>query len=195
MEYILKRAKIKRLSIRINSSGEVIVNAPRNISKDIIDDFVISKNKWIKKQLKSIEELHNKRSQYDFENYVYIYNTPIKFDGNKIDFYKSAFDNDIKKIVEEMSLQLNLQFKNLRTMNSVRIWGSLDYYKNMSLNWKIIILPLDIIKYIILHELCHGIEFNHSKKFWALVEQFVPNYKQYRRELKNYAFLLRTKVV
>ncbi len=65
-------------------------------------------------------------------------------------------------------------------------WGSCSSKKNLSFNYKLLFLPPNLRDYIIIHELCHLKEMNHSKNFWSLVSQKVPNYKALRREIKLY---------
>ena len=65
----------------------------------------------------------------------------------------------------------------------------------MKLNWKLIILPMDLVEYIIIHELCHTIEFNHSKAFWIQVKNKVGDYRNRKEKLDKYGFLLRENIL
>jgi predicted metal-dependent hydrolase len=65
-------------------------------------------------------------------------------------------------------------------------WGSCSHDGHIRYNWKIIQAPVDIIDYLIIHELCHILEHNHSKNFWALVARYCPDYKQRRQWLKTH---------
>ena len=64
-------------------------------------------------------------------------------------------------------------------------WGSCSKQGNLSFNYRITLLPESLAEYIIVHEICHLGEFNHSKKFWSLVEQTIPDYKEKRKALKK----------
>lgn len=64
-------------------------------------------------------------------------------------------------------------------------WGSCSSKNNLNFNWKLLLMPPDIMNYVIIHELAHLIELNHSKAFWAIVEAFMPEYKIYRKWLKE----------
>jgi predicted metal-dependent hydrolase len=64
-------------------------------------------------------------------------------------------------------------------------WGSCSRKGNLNFNYKIVFLPPHLADYIIIHELCHLKEFNHSPKFWALVAQTMPDYRTYRKELRS----------
>ena len=64
-------------------------------------------------------------------------------------------------------------------------WGSCSQKGNLNFNYKLVFLPAEIADYIIVHELCHIAQFNHSPAFWALVERAVPHHKQLRRDLRR----------
>lgn len=69
-------------------------------------------------------------------------------------------------------------------------WGSCSSKGNINLNWKLIMAPLEVIDYVVTHELCHMKEMNHSRQFWSLVETVLPKYKEYRSWLKQNGELL-----
>lgn len=64
-------------------------------------------------------------------------------------------------------------------------WGSCSKKGNLNFNYRLVLLPPEVADYIIVHELCHLGEFNHSKKFWELVAKTIPDYKQIRKELRG----------
>jgi predicted metal-dependent hydrolase len=85
---------------------------------------------------------------------------------------------------------MNLQYKNLRLSSAKTRWGSCSGQNTISINWRLSILPEELLEYVIIHELAHIKEKNHSSKFWDLVSQFCPDYKQKRKELKGYGRIL-----
>ena len=93
----------------------------------------------------------------------------------RLDFWKEKMNVSVNKVIVK-------QFK--------ARWGSCSIQKNISLNWILIKAPLDIIDYVIVHECCHLVYFNHSKQFWDLVKQFIPDYKQKKQWLKQYGVFL-----
>ncbi len=74
--------------------------------------------------------------------------------------------------------------KNLRSR-----WGSCSQKRNLNFNYKILFLPTELQDYVVVHELCHLAEFNHSPKFWAQMERILPDAKQRRRELRTVRFV------
>lgn len=190
----IERGRYKNISIRVKDDGKIVVKAPKRVSDSFIEDFINKKSHWINLQLKKVSDMTLLKSKYDFNKHCYIFDKAYVADS-KTKFYQQAFNDYIITIANDLSNKYNLKFCSLKLANSRRIWGSLDSKKTMKLNWKLVILPKDLAIYVIVHELCHIIEFNHSKIFWLKVESILPNYKTLRKELKRYSFLLNTKVL
>jgi predicted metal-dependent hydrolase len=79
----------------------------------------------------------------------------------------------------------NFTYKKISIRNQSSRWGSCSRRGNISFNYRIALLPPEVADYVVVHELCHLGEFNHSKNFWALVEKTIPNWKQLRRTMKE----------
>lgn len=81
--------------------------------------------------------------------------------------------------------QGSIRFKSMRLSSAHKRWGSCSSKKNININWKLIMAPLNVIDYVIVHELVHIKHMNHSKKFWSAVESLCPQYKKHRTWLKD----------
>lgn len=79
----------------------------------------------------------------------------------------------------------NFAFGSVRIKNGKSRWASCSKKGNLNFNYKLLFLPLPLVDYIVVHELCHLKEFNHSPKFWALVAEAVPDYRERRRYLRQ----------
>ncbi|MGB0846233.1 MAG: M48 family metallopeptidase [Thiolinea sp.] len=94
------------------------------------------------------------------------------------------------KLLEEMSEHTGLQYSDYRVKAQRTRWGSCSGKKNINLNYKLALMPEHWARYTVIHELCHTVEMNHSRRFWALVRQFVPDYKIIHAEMKNASLIL-----
>lgn len=83
----------------------------------------------------------------------------------------------------------NLPYNRVAIRNQRRSWGSCTSLRNLNFSYKILFLPPELRDYIIVHELCHLKELNHSNNFWSLVAEIFPNYKELRKQLKIYDHL------
>ena len=93
------------------------------------------------------------------------------------DFFSTA--------LRETSQEISLPFNKLSVRGQKTLWGSCSPERNISLNYKLLFLPYEMVRYVFIHELCHTVHLNHSKRFWALVKHHLPDYKNFERELRR----------
>jgi predicted metal-dependent hydrolase len=94
--------------------------------------------------------------------------------------------------LQQVSSACQLPFQKLTVRNQRSRWGSCSAEKNISLSYKLIFLPAEIMDYILIHELCHTMQMNHSTKFWRLVESFDPNWKEHCKAARHAEHLIPT---
>ena len=92
---------------------------------------------------------------------------------------------EVTKLVDFFSAKHDLSFSKIRIMNNKNKWGSCSSKGVLSFNWRLIFAPKEILEYLVVHEMCHIIEMNHSVRFWNLVETLYPNYKLAKLWLKG----------
>lgn len=102
-----------------------------------------------------------------------------------IKWYRQRFTEIVKERIEKYSLQLKVTPYKVVIKNQKTIWGSCSKKGNINLNWRLVMAPIDIIDYVVIHELCHLRIMNHSKDFWNLVESILPDYYEKRNWLKE----------
>lgn len=159
LNYEIKYSKIKNVYIQIKE-GKVIVKAPKKVSKKEIEKIIKQKSDWIQKALEKEIKKQEKQPLYT----------------------KEEFKRIIEKNVNEL-VQLTGLKPNKITIKQIKYaWGSCSSKKNITLNLELIKYSQEAIRYVILHELCHIKYMNHSKYFWNLVEKYMPNYKQVKKE-------------
>lgn len=102
-----------------------------------------------------------------------------------IDWMKSQAAKDVKSIVDEYARKYNLYPRFIRIKTQKSRWGSCGIHNDINLNWLLILAPPKVMEYVVIHELCHIKERNHSANFWMLVEKHCPDYKEQRNWLKQ----------
>ena len=205
MKVEIIRSKRKTLSLQITAKGELIARAPLRMKDETINRFIQQKRSWIEKALLKTKEKEALKNTFDFENNIYIlgnsqpveycdigYSSIKKGEGILVydKIYKDLAKRLLPKMAEEVSQAITLGYKALKITTSKRYWGCYSKDGTMRLNYKLVVLPENVIKYVIIHELCHSKELNHSARFWALVSYFCPEFKKYKKELEMYSFLL-----
>ena len=140
------------------------------------------------------------KKSFDLDSYIYILGEKYQFRDidplllpkkqEAIHVYYEIASKKLPQLVKETLNKTNLACKTIKLSNSRRIWGSFDRNGNMKLNWRLIILPERLINYVIIHELCHGVQLNHSPAFWSKVGEFCPEYKKLKKELEMFSFVL-----
>jgi len=172
VEYTLKVSKrARRMRLAIYCDGNFVVTAPRNMSENIVEQFIIRKSQWILDKLdyfKSISgQVFAKGTKKDYAEYK---DQALALAEKRIGYFNKTYGFKFNKI----------NIKNQKTR-----WGSCSRKGNLNFNYKIALLPERLADYIIVHELCHLKEFNHSQKFWNLVAKVMPDYLEIRNELKR----------
>ena len=159
IEYQIKYSKIKNIYIQIKN-GQVIIKAPKRVSKKEIEKLIEQKVEWIQKSLE--KEKQSKQAIYTKDE------------------FKQIVTSNAKELINETGL-----IPNKITIKEIKYaWGSCSSKKNITINLELIKYSQKAIRYVILHELCHIKHMNHSKEFWKLVEKYMPEYKEIQKEFK-----------
>ena len=101
-------------------------------------------------------------------------------------WYRTAAAKLINERADKLSSQMGISYKRIVIRSQKTRWGSCSHKKNLSFNWKLIMAPEPVIDYVIIHELTHLKEMNHSKRFWELVAQYCPRWREYKKWLKQH---------
>jgi predicted metal-dependent hydrolase len=101
------------------------------------------------------------------------------------DWVKDYARHHLGKLLQQAAQETGLQYNSYRVKGQTTRWGSCSTRGNINLNYKLMLLPVEWVRYTLIHELCHTVEMNHSKRFWALVAQFVPEYKVIHEDMKG----------
>ena len=172
LRYFLNRSRrARRLSITVSCDGKVAVTLPYFLSQNSADSFVLKKASWIFDKLdffkpfKSKPKTENKRRDY------------LKYKAQALELAKER--------IEYFNQFYRFKFNKISIKKQKTRWGSCSKKDNLNFNYKIALIPQKSADYIIIHELCHLKEFNHSRNFWNLVAKIIPDYRKIRKEIKN----------
>lgn len=211
--YTLVTKQVKNINMRISSKGEVVVSANPFVPMDKIDDFVSSKVSWIVKHQKSMQERSQKSMIDDkhiilFGNSLKIRKTTGKYNHVSYDkdtlYVQCREQADPEKVIRQFLDKLcrdvfldiatltfrslsdyHLEFPDVKIRDMKSRWGSCTPAKNsITLNRKLIHYPFEFIEYVVLHEFVHFMQPNHSKAFYNIIENYMPDYKT-RMEMVN----------
>jgi len=111
--------------------------------------------------------------------------TPSIISRGVVHWYRTMALLFLEDRVPYWAAKINVSPKNIRAKNQHTLWGSCSKRSNLNFNWRILLLSNQAADYLIIHELSHLKEMNHSPRFWQLVQQYCPEYKTYKAELKH----------
>ena len=175
IRYKLARSRRKTIGLEIRPDGELIVRAPLRAPIEAIEKVIRDKADWISKHRKIAAEKNREREKY-LANMEPI--TP-----EEIDALADRMLTEFPPRVKEFALHLGVDYGRITIRMQRTRWGSCSSKGNLNFNCLIMLAPKEVQDYIIVHELCHRIEMNHSKRFWALVESVMPDYRDSERWL------------
>ena len=170
--YEIVRSKRKTYGIHVAPGGKVTVRIPlRGIEKFYIS-LAESKKNWIASCVLKLQNVPVQRDK-----------TPSEKRLEAI--YRKAAREYFPKRVSHYARMLGVTYGKISIRDQKTRWGSCSSEGNLSFNWRLILAPPDVLDYVVIHELCHRKEMNHSKEFWALVESLMPEYKERRKWLRE----------
>lgn len=179
MNYKVEVIKSQRKSLVLSvKNGVVIVKAPLRYPDQKIIDLLRLKEKWIDKRLGEYESIKT------IEKY-----SPVRL--KRIKENTTLLVNDLAFYYAE---KIGVEFNKITVKKQRSVWGSCSLKRNLNFNLLLSEMPKEVAEYVVIHELCHLKEMNHSKKFWGLVERFCPDYKKRKRWLKEEGRILLNKI-
>ena len=169
-EYELIRSGRKSLTIQVKTDGSVVVRAPLRLAKYRIERFVTEHEDWIRTQQKKVEK---------YREQVHVITEEERRDG--ILRAKKIFSERTAYFAKRMGVTYNrITIREQKTR-----WGSCSSVGNLNYNWKLVLMPPGVLDYVVVHELAHRREMNHSAAFWKVVATWMPDYKKYRKWLRD----------
>jgi hypothetical protein len=169
----VRRSKRKSAAIKITADMQIVVFVPLYVSDNEIERMVISKSKWIDEHMLKVQSTIDERSKLE------------KITSEQIKELADQAVEYIPKRVKYYAEKENFVYNKITIKNLVSRWGSCSTKGNLNFNCLLMLTPDYVIDYIVVHELCHLREMNHSEKFWAKVEKIMPDYQRAELWLKQ----------
>ena len=209
------RSNRKTLAISIDSRNRLIVRAPKRYAQERIFAFLQQKESWIlRKRAERAETIADLPSE-DLDGYSFLLlGKPCKIslsDGDKITYdeensrlylpKKNAKTRLVKwlkenakriftAVTEREGERMGVKAKSVAVSSAKGKWGSCAYDNAVRYTFRLLYCPREVIDYVVIHELAHTIQHNHSKQFWQVVEKYSPDWKDRRKWLKAHGILM-----
>ena len=171
LERVSSQARCIRIEIR--SADEVLLVIPRRASRATAHAFVQSRLKWIERKLAE----HRRR---DAQRVVIA--APIASESTLRERARSV----ARELIAAESARMSVKTRGLRIADQKTLWGSCGHNGTISLNWRLVLAPAEVFRYVVIHELAHLAHRNHGPRFWALVERYMPDFEAHRRWLRTH---------
>lgn len=167
--YELIRAKRRSMSLKVDLDGTITVRAPYRTPVQTADWFVEGHRDWIEVRLKAGERIMAERPSYT--------------DQERAEGRKRAAEA-IRARCSYYAPLMGVSYGTITIREQKTRWGSCSAKGNLNFNWKLVLMPPEILDYVVVHELAHRLQMNHSAAFWAEVGKILPDYRERRQWLK-----------
>ena len=174
-EYDIVRSSRKTLSLQMKPDGHLVVRAPHRTSNRQIRQFVENNSAWIQKHRELIEQ---RRRQEEM-------NPPPAITKETLKRLRSLASETIPPRVSYYANLMGVSYGRITIRAQKSRWGSCSAKGNLNFNCLLMLTPPEVQNYVIVHELCHRKQMNHSPVFWREVEQIMPEYRRHRLWLKK----------
>ena len=182
--HLEKRRNIKHVYLRVLNPN--LIQIKTNIYYTLLDarDLIEKKMTWIENTIIRLEE-----KNINDDEFLYL-GERKKIEDFKIknidSFYKKEILKYLPDLVQEYSIKMNLIPTSISYRKNKRTWGSCNYKNGLNFNILLMKFPIELMEYVIIHELAHIQHKNHSKNFWDLVESYCPDYKKREKIFKSF---------
>lgn len=168
--YVLRRnTRARSVRVSVFPGGEVRVTAPTRLPRTFIEHFLKEKRAWVIEQMKRMSLVPKKRSKLEArKRYLE---------------HKEAARALVLDRLAHFNAHYGFNYEKVAIRDQHSRWGSCSRKGNLNFNYRLVLIPGALADYVIVHELCHLKEFNHSVRFWALVKETIPEYETLRATL------------
>jgi predicted metal-dependent hydrolase len=166
---IVRSPRARRWRLEVPWGGPARLTAPRWMTRAEIGEVLVSHAEWIAAQrARQVPRLGLDPADVDEEE------------------ARAAARELVWAIADEEARALEVEFRQIRIAGQRTLWGSCSPRGTLSFNWRLVLAPLEVLDYVVVHELCHLREANHSRRFWALVASRRPGFREQRAWLREH---------
>lgn len=209
------RSHRSSIAIQIDKDGTLIVKAPHLVPQFVINNFIREKSEWIEKTLAKVTSRQPKAKMFsEGEEFLFLgisrkllltNDIEIRIQKEQLLFprvmllraqkeltlwYRKQAETIITQRVKEKAKEMHASYKDIFFSDTKSKWGTCFADNTLQFNWRLVMAPLMVIDYVVIHELVHTTEKHHQDSFWRRVRNFTPAYKQHRKWLDVNAHLL-----
>ena len=171
--YEIIKSSRKTIAVEVRQDGSVLVRAPRNCPQSRIDTFLKEKQAWV---LAKVEEQKEKEADS-------MKIQPLSEAEQRL--YRDKAREIFEQKVSYYAQMMGVSYGRIAIRDQKTRWGSCSGEGNLNFNWRLIFAPEGVLDYVVVHELAHRKEMNHSPRFWRVVEDTMPEYRKYQKWLKE----------
>lgn len=169
--FTIVHSRRKTMAVQVTRDGRVVVRCPMRVSDEAATAFARGHEEWIRKHYREAKERMANR---------------VTLTAEQVKEYRRQAGQVLAERTAYWAERMGVTYGRITIREQVTRWGSCSAKGNLNYNWKLILVPVELLDYVVVHELAHRQEMNHSKRFWEIVEKELPDYRQRRKALKNY---------
>jgi predicted metal-dependent hydrolase len=211
---LTQRTGSRTIRLHVDPEKGLVVSAPKYAPIYAIENFIVQKKFWITRHLEESKKIAQKKQIADGtpttilgepksiivkahqlkrpyvaespqEITIYAPQNQTIIKKTLENYLRKKFKVHLTKRLKEISQIMGTHYGTVTIRAQKSRWGSCSYRNNLNFNWKLIFMPLEIIDYVIMHELTHTVHHNHSERFYEMLSSYCPDYKALRKNLHN----------
>jgi predicted metal-dependent hydrolase len=216
LQYTTVRSRRRTVALEVTLNGDVIVRLPHRAREEHVREFIAKKQRWIERTLRKVQhqkELHRPKTFTEGEEFHFLgQSCRLRYmDGGPrslnlengefllsrsragqaerffVKWYRNEARRYLRDRVQYYAGKTGLAYGNITITGAKKRWGSCNRHNDLSFSWRLVLAPLEVIDYVVVHELVHSVEKNHSRnKVWKKVAEILPAYKEQRKWLKEH---------
>lgn len=167
------RSSRRTMALQVTADGRLVLRLPYRTPERAAMEFVSAHRDWIGKNYRKAVELQKEKPIYSAE---------------EIRAHMEKLRPVLSHRAAYYAGQLGVDYGRITIRDQKTRWGSCSARGNLNFNWRLALLPEELLDYVVVHELAHRLEMNHSERFWAQVGRVLPDYKERRKRLKEFRF-------